>query len=364
MKNNKTICFFNSTKTWGGGEKWHYEMATYLYVRGFNVLVIVSPNSELSQKLSAIGVAQEAIKVSNFSYLRSSKIKKVSNFYQKHNVGTVVMNSSEDMKLGGISAKRAGVGRIIYRRGSAIPIKNSFINRYFFKNILNEVLANSAATKTTINAKNSDLFPKDKITVIPNAIDVIGFDALVSKTLYQKKENEIVLGNLGRMVFQKNQEFLIEVAIELEKRNVDFTLLIGGDGKYENVIKEKIHDHNLEEHIKLLGFIDNPKSFMKSIDVFLLPSRWEGFGYVLAEAMLCEKPCIAFDISSNSQIVDDKDNGFLVPFENVSAFCDKIQDFAENRALIEKMGAKGRLKIENEFNSELILNKVKEYLLS
>ncbi|CAL2084394.1 Glycosyltransferase involved in cell wall biosynthesis [Tenacibaculum sp. 190524A05c] len=363
MRNNKTICFFNSTKTWGGGEKWHYEMATYLHTQGFKVLVIVSPNSELSQKLSEIGVPQEEIKVSNFSYLSSSKIKKVVNFYEKHNVGTVVMNSSEDMKLGGVSAKRAGVERVIYRRGSAIPIKNSFINRYFFKKVLNEVLANSEATKTTINAKNPDLFPKDNIIVIPNAIDVNGFDALDSKELYQKEGNEIVLGNLGRMVFQKNQEFLIDVALELQKRNLEFKILIGGDGKLENTIKEKIQQHNLEENIKLLGFIDNPKSFMNSIDVFLLPSRWEGFGYVLAEAMLCKKPCIAFEISSNSQIVDDEKNGFLVPFENVITFCDKIQIFAENINLISKMGAQGRVKIENEFNSELIQNKVKEYLL-
>jgi len=98
MNIKKTICFFNSTKTWGGGEKWHYEMSTYLYSKGCDVLVIVSPNSELSKKLEKIGIPQEKIKVSNFSYINFTKVKHVAEIYIKYNVSTVVMNSSEDMK--------------------------------------------------------------------------------------------------------------------------------------------------------------------------------------------------------------------------------------------------------------------------
>ncbi|WP_299620601.1 glycosyltransferase [uncultured Tenacibaculum sp.] len=364
MDNNKTICFFNSTKTWGGGEKWHYEMSSYLFSKGIKVLVIVSPNSELQKKVNAIGIPYEEIKVSNFSYLNSKKIANVAAFLKNHNVSTIVMNSSEDMKLGGLAAKKANLNRIIYRRGSAIPIKNSFINRYFFKNILDEVLANSEATKATINAKNEHLFPKDKITVIPNAINIEKFDSMPSEKLYAKQNDEIILGNLGRLVYQKNQEFLINVALELKKRALNFKLLIGGDGKLGDVLSQKIKTHNLEKEVTLLGFIENPKSFMNCLDVFLLPSRWEGFGYVLAEAMLCEKPAIAFDISSNSQIVENNQNGFLVPFEDVTAFSDKVEYFIKNQDKITEMGQNGRVKIEKEFNSTLIQEKVKKYLLA
>ena len=364
MGETKTICFFNSTKTWGGGEKWHFEMAAFLHSQGVKVLVIVSPNSELSKKLKEKGVPTEEIKVSNFSYVNFSKVNKVIRFYKNHNVTTVVMNSSEDMKLGGLAAKKAGLKRIIYRRGSAIPIKNSFVNRYFFQNVLTEVLANSEATKKTINAKNPALFPENNITVIPNGIDVDKFDNLPFECLYKKEGNELVLGNLGRMVFQKNQKFLIEVAVELKKRNIDFKILIGGSGKLEKELKDRVVQENLDKEIKFLGFIENPKSFMNSIDVFLLPSRWEGYGYVLAEAMLCEKPCIAFEISSNSQIVENETNGFLVPFEDVNAFCDKIEWFSDHKNKIEEIGKNGRKKIEKEFNSTLIQHKVKTFLQS
>jgi len=361
----ETICFFNPTKTWGGGEKWHYEMSTYLNGKGFKVLVIVTPNSELSKKLTEKGIPQEKIEISNLSFLNFKKVNTVVSFYKKHNVNIVVMNSSQDMKLGGLAGKKAKLKRIIYRRGSAIPIKNSIINRYFFKNVITEVLANSEATKETINRFNKNLFSKDKITVIPNGIDVSSFDKLPHKSLFEpSSKDEFVLGNLGRMVFQKNQGFLLDVALELKKRGVNFKLLIGGKGRLEEEIKEKIKKLNLENEVILLGFIKNPKDFMMSIDVFLLSSRWEGFGYVLAEAMLCKKPVIAFDISSNSQLIEPELNGFLTPLNNVKEFCDKIEFYKESPLKMSEMGVYGRNKIEKYFNSTLIQEKVKNYLLN
>lgn len=360
---NGTICFFNPTKSWGGGEKWHYEMSVYLHSLGFKVLVIVSPGSALSTKLFAKGIPQEEIKVSNFSFLNFNKVQRVISFFKKHYVFKVVMNSSKDMKLGGLAAKKAGIERIIYRRGSAIPIKNSFVNRYFFKNVLTDVLANSEATKETINSLNKNLFPKDKIKVIPNGINVKAFDKIVHKPMYQKQNDKFVIGNLGRMVYQKNQSFLIDVALELKKRNLNFKLLIGGDGKLRDEIENKVKILGLENEVVLLGFIEIPKNFMMSIDVFLLSSRWEGFGYVLAEAMLCKKPAIAFNISSNSQLIEQGLNGFLTEPNNINEFCDKLEFLMNSTEKINEMGAYGRNKIENEFTSAIIQEKVKNYLL-
>lgn len=363
MTNKETICFFNSTKSWGGGEKWHLEMALALFEKGYKVLIITSPNSELYKKVIRTKVPVECLNVFKFSYLSLKKINRVIAFYKKHNVKVVVTNSSEDMKLGGIAAKKNNLKRIIYRRGSAIPIKNSFINRYFFKSVVTEILTNSEATKDTININNANLFPKEKITVIPNGINIFEFEDKDDYQLHRKKGNKLILGNLGRMVYQKNQEFLIAMAVELIKRNIDFKLLIGGNGKLEKLLKNKAKKYNLENQIKFLGFIKKPKDFMNSIDIFLLPSRWEGFGYVIAEAMLCYKPVIAFDISSNSQIIESGTNGFLTKFNDVQVFCDKIEYLYNNPNLLIDMGSKGRHKIEKEFDSKEIQERVINYLI-
>jgi glycosyltransferase involved in cell wall biosynthesis len=362
MNKKNTICFVNTTKTWGGGEKWHFEMATYLHKKGYNILVIASPNSELSKKLAKEKVPQENIKISNFSYVNFYKVNKVISFYNNHNVSTVVINSSQDMKLGGLAAKKANVKRIIYRRGSAIPIKNTFINRFFFRKVLTEVLANSEATKKTINAKNNNLFPVEKIKVIPNGIDTDLFLSKDYKPLYKKEKNEFIIGNLGRFVQQKNQYFLLEVTKELLKRGIPVKLIIGGNGKLETSLKTSVQHLNIADNVVFTGFVKNPKDLMHSCDIFVLSSLWEGFGYVIAEAFLCEKPVVAFDVSSNPELVKDGKNGFLIPLNQVNIFCDKIAYFYNNKQEISKMGVEGKKQIIKENDVHTVSLKVEKYL--
>ncbi len=79
-------------------------------------------------------------------------------------------NLSGDMKIASIAGKMAGVPKIIYRRGSAIPIRNSPINRYLFRRVITKIMANSKETKRTILANNQSLVPDDKIRVIYNGV--------------------------------------------------------------------------------------------------------------------------------------------------------------------------------------------------
>tara|TARA_E500000178_G_C16882709_1_gene689769 strand:- start:32 stop:1099 length:1068 start_codon:yes stop_codon:yes gene_type:complete len=97
-------------------------------------------------------------------------------------------------------------------------------------------------------------------------------------------------------------------------------------------------------------------------DVFLLPSLWEGFGYVIAEAGLSLKPTIAFDISSNPEVIENYKSGVLVPTNDVIAFCDAIVAFDKTRINIEKMGAFAQKHILDLFNIRLINKKIASYL--
>jgi glycosyltransferase involved in cell wall biosynthesis len=265
------------------------------------------------------------------------------------------------MKFACLAAKKAGVKNVIYRRGSAIPIKDSFINRYFFTKIITNVLANSYATKETINAKNKNIFPKDKIVVIPNGIETQKFLERF-KAIKEHKNKVLTLGNLGRLVKQKNQFFLLEVAKVLKKENFPFQLIIGGEGKLKTALINKTKDYNLENEVEFVGFVKNPQVFMSKLDVFLLSSLWEGFGYVIAEAMLCKKPVIAFNISSNPELVIDNENGFLTNVNDVTAFVTKIKELSTQKDLIAKLGENGRNKILTEFDAFLIREQFKNYI--
>ena len=71
------------------------------------------------------------------------------------------------------------------------------------------------------------MFPPEKIKVIYNGIDVSNYDLSTEKKLYRKHDNEIILGNMGRLVRQKGQKYLIDIASDLKMHNLQFRILIG-----------------------------------------------------------------------------------------------------------------------------------------
>lgn len=361
MKASKTICFFNSAKTWGGGEKWHYETALFMKESGHDVLFITSPGSILQNKLSQ-KIKCIPFRVGNLSFLNPVKVLRLKNIFRAHNVNVIIINLSADLKLAGLAAKYAHTKRIIYRRGSAIPIKNNFLNRFYFRRVLTDVLANSAATKETILQNNPSLFPREKIKVIYNPIPAGEFLRSKFQPVYKKAGHELVIGNIGRLVPQKNQRFLIDLAARLKERQLSFKILIGGSGPLEESLKNQASREKVTDKIIFCGFLENVKDLLMSCDLFILPSLWEGFGYVLAEASLCQKPVIAFHISSNPELVLDNKTGFLCDINDMDGAIEKINLLHRDISLRDQLGENGRSFITDRFNADKISAQLLDYL--
>lgn len=355
------ICFFNTTKAWGGGEKWHFDIATRLSEEGENVIVVTNTQSELRKKFEAKGVKPFTFSVSNLSFLNIFKVLRLRSFFKKHQVQTLVMNLPADLKLAGLAARMAGVQRIIYRRGSAIPIHDSWLNRFLFQKVITEVLANSQETKHTILTNNADLIAPDRIKVIYNGLvlpQLTETDHLPKK----QENNPVVIGNLGRLEKQKAQHLLIGLGKMLQDAGFNFKILIGGDGRLMEELLRKIDVANLHEQVQLIGYVDDVTDFMNKIDIFVLTSHWEGFGYVLAEAMAYQKPVVAFNHSSNPELVDHQKNGFLVEPGNMDELFQKITLLINDKNLRLAMGKTGREKAESEFDFEQSYRQVKDFL--
>lgn len=355
---NKTICFFNSTKAWGGGEKWHLDISKILSEKGFDVILCISNKAEWKNRIEKAGVLHQTFSISNLSFINPFKIFKIKNFLVKKNIRTVIINSSSDIKVVGLAAKWAGIKNIVYRRGSAIAIKNSFVNRFFFKNIITNILVNSEKTKKTINQNNSKLFPTDKIKVIYNGIDIAKFNSSKINKIYTPKDNEIIIGNIGRIEYQKAQHKLIELASKLKLKNIKFKIIIGGDGSLLHKLKEYAIELNVEKNIIFYGFVNDTKSFLESIDVFVLTSKWEGFGYVMTEAMICKKPVIAFNISSNPEIINDSETGYLIKPFDIDILAQKIEELYHNKQLIHSLGNNGYKRAISLFSIEKTIHDI------
>ena len=162
---------------------------------------------------------------------------------------------------------------------------------------------------------------------------------------------------------QKNQAFLIRIAVELKKHNVNFKLLLAGTGKLEESIMKLCKKQKVEDKVIFLGFQRNIKKFMKNIDIFLLPSLWEGFGYVLVEAMFFERPVIAFNISSNPEIIENNKTGFLIEKSNLDEMVEKILLLNSNTDLRKTLGESGKKRVIDLFSINKTLTDVKKLIV-
>ncbi|MCL2623379.1 MAG: glycosyltransferase [Planctomycetaceae bacterium] len=121
---------------------------------------------------------------------------------------------------------------------------------------------------------------------------------------YGIPEDAVVIGTLGRFSFQKNQEFSVRVFAELAKRDPRYVLFLGGGGRegdaYTDMVKGISRQFAVENRVVFPGSCSNaPALFCQLFDVFLMPSRFEGFGIVFIEAAVCGLHTVCSHVISN-----------------------------------------------------------------
>jgi glycosyltransferase involved in cell wall biosynthesis len=315
----RTICFCNSNIPWGGGERWHLRAALGLARRGWRSLLLCHPQSVLYARAASypeIGLLPLAI--GRFSFLNPAKGLALRRLFRREGVDAVIMNLPSDLKLVGPAAKSAGVRHVIYRRGSALPISDSLLNRYLLQRVITRCIVNSRATLRQILVNNPAMLPPERVSILPNSVDIPAFDAALAAVAGQPplvipRPGGLTIGNAGRLNRQKGQHLLLPLCKKTLERGVDVRLILAGEGEREEELKTLARRLGIADRVTFTGFLPDLSLFWRSIDVFALTSLWEGFGNVLIEAMLAERPVFAFSVSNLPELVFEGGNGRLFP---------------------------------------------------
>lgn len=141
------------------------------------------------------------------------------------------------------------------------------------------------------------MFKINEVSVIRNGIDLEKF-ANVSISQKEKRkelgipEDAYVVGQVSRFTYQKNPEFTVKVFSELLKKKENAYLLLIGRGKQETELRKQVQQLGIEDKVRILVSRDDIPELLKAMDVFVLPSRFEGFGIVLVEAQAAGLPCV------------------------------------------------------------------------
>ena len=226
------------------------------------------------------------------------------------------------------AAKKAGVPiRISHSHSTSNPkewkrnlIKNTL--RPFSKRYATDYFACSELAGRYLFGNKT--FDRGEVKIIHNAIDIdkFRFDEVVRKKLRKEfgiKNSTIVIGHVGRFVQQKNHTFLVDVFKEYHKKNPDSKLLLVGSGPLEDEIKKKVERLDLEDSVLFLGQRDDINKLYSVMDVFCLPSLYEGLPVVGIEAQATGLPTIFSNriskeviVSSYAKIVSIQDTGFCI----------------------------------------------------
>ena len=141
-------------------------------------------------------------------------------------------------------------------------------------------------------------YDQGKVYLLNNAIDVDKFkyDEKIRKEKRKElniKDNQLVIGHIGRFVQQKNHEFLIDIFNEIHKQDKNAILLLIGEGPLKEKIQNKVNELGLDKNVQFLGQRDDANELYQAMDLFLFPSLYEGLGMVLIEAQCAGLPCVA-----------------------------------------------------------------------
>lgn len=138
---------------------------------------------------------------------------------------------------------------------------------------------------------------------------------------------------VGRLDHQKAQEYLIAAHALLRAKGIQHNLAIVGEGGLLSALKQQALDLGVSDTVHFLGFQQNPYKFMNHATAFAFSSRFEGFGLVLVEAMLCGLPTVSTDCPSGPrEVLGDGQYGVLVESENAQALADGLEQILCNPA--------------------------------
>ena len=161
----------------------------------------------------------------------------------------------------------------------------------------------------------------------------------------------LTIGAVSRLSPEKGFEYLLRAVAMLRDRGVELDVVLAGDGPSRPALERLADELGLRDRVEFLGEVahDDVPAMLQRLDIFAMPSTWEGFGVSALEASAMELPVVASDIHGIPDVVLDGETGLLVPPADVGALADAIGRLAGDAALRRAMGVAGRAYVEREY---------------
>lgn len=189
---------------------------------------------------------------------------------KKNKIKKIIVHAHTDLDLEQNKSLPSRINRFV---NTHLPIEKASCGIKASRTIFGEKSINNKEIMHIPNSIEPSVFQKP-VNIESKRKELVGSDA----------SEQLIIGNIARFNKQKNHHFMISVADKIRERTLDFVILLVGTGELEMEIKEEVKKKNLENHIKFLGRRNDVSEILKAIDVFILPSLYEGLPTVSIEA--------------------------------------------------------------------------------
>lgn len=369
------VYIYRSLAVFGGVEKVFIDKANYLAEKcGYNVYIITYEQGKhpiifpLSPKVKHIDLNILFYKEYECNivkrliihyYMENKFITEIKRLIQSVHADVMIGASCEYSTMKALSKVKGKVVTIIENHSARMsiekpisqnPLKNIIFqlkNKKIYRYINN---VNAFITLSQEEAKSWSTVVTST-SVIPNMLSP-EYEGIT----HQKKETKTVI-SVGRLVEQKGYDLLLRAWEKVHSTHPDWKLEIYGEGKEKTKLLQLRDKLGLCENVSFLQPTTQIIEKYKSADIYVMSSRFEGFGLVLIEAMACELPCISFNCPNGpSEIIVNNETGYLVENNNINELSDKIIDLIEYPEIRQRMGKKGQKNIQ-KYQQESIMKK-------
>jgi glycosyltransferase involved in cell wall biosynthesis len=360
----KNILLLHSSNDLYGASKIFLQLIDLFISKDFSVHVILPEKGKLDDYLNKkdIMVSYHELGVLRKKYLNPfglinrlvtnlKAIKFLSNYIITYSIDLVYTNTSTILS-GGIAAKKNGIPSIFHVH--EIPTGN-WLYEIFSGKIVNRCSGKVLTVSNSVKKHWLKNINEHKIERVYNGIEYKKIDSTIK---LEKDQGDFVITSVARLIPYKGHLYLIEIANELIKKSPKFRFLIVGDTlpsyvSYEKSLKQKVKNLGLGNQIKFMGFRQDVPNILKHSDLFIHPTiAPDPLPTVLFESLHNNLPSVATNLGGAIEILDNGNNGLLIPYNDPKKAANLIYEYCSNTKLKKKHLENSKKNFKINFSSE------------
>jgi glycosyltransferase involved in cell wall biosynthesis len=335
-------------RNWGGGEAQVFGLLSYLVARGHLNELISHPKGSLFAACEKLDIQRHPIVIRNDLDVRC--VPTLRRIIRIGDYDIVHFHTKRAHALSLWLPRARPKPRYLVTRRMDYPERRSAYTNHLYNRRVDGVVAISQSIAGLLIAAGVD---EKKIRVIPSGIDTRQFTHLPSAPRASQCTTGVtVIGCVGILEERKGHRCLLEAAARLKAKGVRLRYRIAGAGSLRQQLERDAASLGLNDEVEFLGFVHDTAAFFADIDLYVMPSLFEGLGVAALEAMAAGKPVIASRVGGLAESVVDDVTGLLVAPGDDAQLADAIEKLHRDPARAAALGHHGRERVQRHFSLE------------